>query len=159
MIDLARRITGWVALGTYLVTGAILYFVVIPGANGLWPPDFALEGYDVQTVQPFVDALSDRARDFYARILTRWDRLFAISLAVWFALTGWRGGGLRYLVAGLAVLYALVDLAENAAIWRFTSAQSLDPALVRTASHLTMAKFATFYLCAVVLVWHLRRER
>lgn len=157
-MDLVRRIAGTVALVSYLVMGAMLYFSVLPGADGLWPPDFHLRGYDAVGMADFAGVLRDEARDTYAAILLRWDRVFIISLALWLALTGWRGGGLRYFVAGLAVVYALVDLAENATIFRFVSVVILDPDVVRVASHLTMAKFASLYLCVLVLIVHLRRR-
>lgn len=147
------------ALAAYLVMGAFYYFSVLPGAGGLWPPDFHLRGYDAASIRGFVEALSEEARASYAVVLLRWDRVFIVAFALWLVLTGWRGGGLRYGVAGLAVLYALIDLAENAAIYRFVFAPELDPDQVRAASGLTMAKFASLYLCGLVLLWHLRRER
>lgn len=155
----SRRIAGVVALVSYLVMGAMFYFTVIPAAGGLMPPDFHLRGYDVVTIAPFVQGLTDEGRDTYALILARWDRVFIISFAVWLTLVGWRGGGLKYGVAGLAALYVVIDLAENAAIYRFLCVLILDPASVAAASQWTMAKFASLYLCILVLVWHLRRPR
>lgn len=146
------------ALGSYLVMGAITYLTVLPGADWNWPPDFHLRGYDVAMMSDFVSTLSDEARDAYAGLLLRWDRVFIVSFALWLALVGWRGGGLRYFVAGSAVVYALIDLAENAAIYRFVCVYVLDPASVEAASQLTMAKFASLYLCVLVLIWHLRRS-
>lgn len=157
-MELARRIVGMVALVSYLVMGAMLYFTVLPGAGGNWAPDFYLRGYDVMAVSGFVDILRDEARQTYTVILQFWDRIFIVALALWLALLGWRGSGLRYAVAGLAVIYATVDLAENAAIHRFVNVFVLDPDWVDAASHLTMAKFASLYLCVLVLIWHLRRS-
>jgi len=157
MTRTSRQIAGWVALAAYLVMGAFYYFSIKPGAGGLWPPDFHLRGYDVASIGPFVQALNDEARASYAVVLQRWDRLFIVSFALWIALSGWRGGGLRYVVAGLAVLYGLIDLAENAAIYQFVFVTPLDPAAVDLASHLTMAKFASLYLSVLVLIWHMRR--
>ena len=154
-----RRIAGTVALTTYLMMGAMLYFTVIPGAGGAMPPDFHLRGFDAVSVRPFVAGLSDGARDTYGLILLRWDRVFIVALALWLALVGWRGGWMKYAVAFLAVIYALVDLAENAAIYRFVCVYILDAATVEAASHLTMAKFAALYLCVLVLIVHLRRAR
>lgn len=156
---ISRRIAGVVALVSYLVMGAMLYFTVIPSAGGLMPPDFHLRGYDVATIAPFVHGLTDEGRDTYAVILRQWDRVFIVALAVWLALVGWRGGGLKYVVAGLAALYAGVDLAENAAIYRFVVLNDLTAEAVEAAHHLTMAKFASLYLCILVLIWHLRRAR
>lgn len=158
MIPTSRQIAGWVALTSYLVMGAFYYFSIIPEAGGLWPPDFYLSGYDAASIGPFVQAMSDEARASYAVVLQRWDRVFIVAFALWMALSGWRGGGLRYLVAGLSVLYAGIDLAENAAIYRFVFDTPLDGAAVGVASHLTMAKFASLYLCGLVLVWHVRRS-
>lgn len=154
---LSRQIAGIVALVSYLVMGAMLYFTVIPGADGFWPPDFHLRGYNAASIAGFVGALRDEARDTYALILTGWDRVFIISLAIWLALTGWRGGWMKYAVAFLAVIYAVIDLAENAAIYRFVCVYILDPATVAAASDLTMAKFASLYLCILVLIVHVRR--
>lgn len=156
-MQLSRRLAGLVALVSYLVMGAMLYFTVLPGADGHWPPDFHLRGYDAVTIAPFVQGLTDEARATYGAILTGWDRVFIVALAVWLALTGWRGGALRYAVAGLAVVYAAVDLAENAAIYQFVVADRLNPDMVAAAHHLTMAKFASLYLCVLVLIWHVRR--
>jgi len=158
-MQLSRRIAGTVALVSYLVMGAMLYFSVLPGADGLWPPDFHLRGYDAASIGEFVRVIRDEARATYAMILLRWDRVFIVALALWMALMGWRGGWLRYGVAGLAVVYGAVDLAENAAIYRFFSATPLDPVLVDAASYLTMAKFASLYLCIFILLVHLRRSR
>ncbi|MGJ8625286.1 MAG: hypothetical protein ACSHW1_21290 [Yoonia sp.] len=155
MIAQLRSIAGWGAITAYLVTGAVIYFRVMPGAAWHWPPDFHFLGYNAQTIAPFLDALSGPARDGYVRVLEVYDRLFIIALAVWLALTGWRGSGLRYVVAGLAVLYAIIDLSENEAILRV-----LDDgdAFVSAAHHLTMAKFASLYLCILVLIVHVRRS-
>lgn len=155
----ARRITGAVALGSYLVMGALLYFTVIPGAGGHVPPDFRLLGYDAAVIAPFLKALTPEAGQAYARLLTGWDRVFAVALAAWLALVGWRGGGLRALVAVLAALYAGIDLAENAALHRLVFNPAPDPVAVRSASSLTQAKFASLYLAVLVLIWHLRRPR
>ncbi len=154
----ARRIAGVVALVTYLVMGAMIYFTVMPGADGHWPPDFHLRGYDATSIGPFLQALSDEARATYGAVLTFWDRIFIVALASWIALTGWRGGGLRFFVAGLAVLYAAIDLAENAAIHGFVMVVEPTAEAVRTAHYWTMAKFASLYLCVLVLVVHLRRN-
>ena len=75
---LARRITGTIALVSYLVMGAMLYFTVLPGADGLWPPDFHLRGYSAATMDSFTQAISDEARSTYASILLRWDRIFIL---------------------------------------------------------------------------------
>jgi hypothetical protein len=155
---LARRITGTIALVSYLVMVAMLYFTVLPGADGLWPPDFHLRGYSAATMDSFTQAISDEARSTYASILLRWDRIFILSLAIWMMLTGWRGDWLRYAVIFLAVIYAGVDLAENAAIFRFVCLFDFDAAVIAAASSLTMAKFASLYLCGLVLVVHVRRS-
>jgi hypothetical protein len=158
MMKFVRRSAGTVALVTYLVMGAMLYFSVLPGADGLWPPDFYLRGYDTASMSEFVGKISDEARDVYAAILLRWDRVFIVSLALWLALLGWRGDWMRYFVAGLALVYGLVDLAENVAIFRFVCVLILDVDVVSAASHLTMAKFASLYLCVLVLIVHMRRS-
>ena len=124
---LARRITGTIALVSSLVMGAMLYFTVLHGADGLWPPDFHLCGYSAATMDSFTQAISDEARSTYASILLRWDRIFILSLAIWMMLTGGRGDWLRY-------------------------------AVIAAASSLTMAKFASLYLCGLVLVVHVRRS-
>lgn len=156
---LARQITGGTALAVYLVMGALNWFVIIPGSGGHYPPDFHAMGYDAASIVPFVGGLSDEARAAYEVLLIRWDRVFIVALACWLALMGWRGGPLRYAVAGLAVLYALIDLAENAAIHRFVFELVLNPQAIAAASSLTMAKFAALYLTVMVLIAHLRRER
>lgn len=158
-MDLSRRITGTVALVTYLVMGAMMWVTVLPGADGAWPPDFHLRGYDVAMMDGFVQTISDEARATYISILRGWDRLFIISLALWLLLTGWRGGWMRFFVAGFAALYCAIDLAENAAIYQFVSVVKLDPTWVEVASSLTMAKFAALYLCVLVLIVHLRRPQ
>ena len=154
---LGRQITGMVALVSYLLMGAMTYLTVLPGADWYWPPDFHLTGYDAQSIAPFVEAISDSARTTYGVILSRLDRVFIVTLALWIALMGWRGGWIRYFVAGLAAIYAVIDLSENAAIYRFLFVDVMDPAAIETAHHLTMAKFASLYLCVLVLIVHLRR--
>lgn len=153
----ARRYVGFVALGSYLMIGFITYATVLPGAKWHWPPDFYFRGYDAVMMSGFIGAISAEARAAYGGLLLGWDRVFIVSFALWLALVGWRGGGFRYFVAGSAVVYGLVDLSENAAIYRFVNVYALDPVSVQMASHLTMAKFAALYLCVLVLVAHLRR--
>lgn len=153
----ARRIVGAVALLSYLAVGFALYTTVLPEAGWLWPPDFYLRGYNVTTIAPFVEALQFEARDIYARLLLGYDRVFIVSFAIWLVLMGWRGDAVRYVVIALALVYAGVDLAENVAIHRFVFLQILDPTTVNAASHLTSAKFASFYLCILVLIVHVRR--
>lgn len=143
----------------YLVMGVVLYDRVLPGADWYWPPDFHLTGYDANSIAPFLDALSGPARDSYARVLALYDSVFIVTLVVWMALMGWRGSGLRYFVVGLAVLYGLIDLAENAAILRVLDAGDGLGGFVAAAHHFTMAKFASLYLCGMVLVVHLRRSQ
>ncbi len=161
MIATTRKAAGWVAICAYLGMGAVIYLRIMPNVGWLWPPDFHFLGYDAQSIAPFLEALSGPAKDGYLRVLSVYDRVFIVALAVWMALLGWRGSGLRYFIAGLAVLYALIDLAENAALLRVVAAaneqgEGLD-GIVAAAHHLTMAKFASLYLCALVLVVHLRR--
>jgi hypothetical protein len=153
-----RRIAGWVAVWAYLVMGAIIYFRVIPGAAWHWPPDFHLLGYDAESIAPFLSAISDPARDGYLRVLSLYDRVFIVALALWMALLAWRGSGLRYFVAGLAVVYAGVDLTENKMLLDVMRADAPTAAMISAAHHLTMAKFAALYLCVLVLIVHLRRS-
>jgi hypothetical protein len=152
-----RQTAGIVALVSYLLMGAMTYLTVLPGADWYWPPDFHLTGYDAQSVAPFVEAISDKARTTYGVILSKIDRVFIVALALWLALMGWRGGWVRYFIVGLAAIYAAIDLAENAAISRFMFTDVMDPVVIETAHHLTMAKFASLYLCVLVLIVHLRR--
>jgi len=106
-----------------------------------------------------VTAISAEARATHGDILRLWDRIFILFVVVWLILVGWRGGRLRYVVGALCLLYGAIDLAENEAIYRFVYVDRLDPAFVRAAHSLTMAKFAAAYLCLLVLIVHLRRAR
>jgi hypothetical protein len=135
----------------------MIYITVLPGADWHWPPDFHLLGYDSQSIAPFAGAISESAKTTYGVILTRIDRVFIVTLALWMALFGWRGSWVRYFVAGLAAIYAMIDLSENVAIYRFLFVDILNPAIIEAAHHLTMAKFASLYLCVLVLIVHLRR--
>ena len=155
---LALRITGGLALVSYLIMGMMLYFTIIPGAQDHFPPDFRLLGYDAAAITPFVTALTESARDSYAALLTMWDRVFIVALALWLAVMGWRDGPLRFVIAGLAVLYAIIDLAENAAIYRAVFVDILEPGAVAAASSLTKAKFASLYLTVLVLIVQWRRR-
>jgi hypothetical protein len=158
MILQLSRGAGWTAILAYLIMGAVLYCRVLPGADWLCPPDFHLTGYDAQSITSFLDALSGPARDGYARVLGLYDRVFIVAFAVWMALSGWRGSGLRYFVVGLAAVYALIDLAENATILRVLNAGDGLDGFVAAEHQLTMAKFASLYLCVLVLIAHLRRS-
>ncbi|PVA05344.1 hypothetical protein [Thalassorhabdomicrobium marinisediminis] len=157
MIARARRLAGWVALAAYLWMGAVLYLRVLPVTGWHWPPDFHLTGYDAQSIAPFLAGLDQSAKDAYTRVLAVHDRVFIVALALWLALVGWRGSSLRFVVAGLALLYAGIDLAENAALLDVLQAGVPTSASVGAAHHLTMAKFAALYLCVLVLIVHLRR--
>ena len=154
---LARQITGVIALVSYLLMGAMIYLTVLPGADWHWPPDFHLLGYDALSIAPFVEAINEPARTTYGVILSRIDRIFIVTLALWMTFYGWREGWLRYFVAGLAVVYAVIDLSENVAIYRFMFVDVMDPVMIAIAHHLTMAKFASLYLCVLVLIVQLRR--
>ncbi|MBU2994552.1 hypothetical protein Q4555_05715 [Octadecabacter sp. 1_MG-2023] len=158
MILALRRVSGWTAIYAYLMMGAVLYFRVLPGTDWHWPPDFHLTGYSAQSIAPFLEALSGRILDGYARVLGLYDRIFIVALACWMALVGWRGSGIRYFVVGLALVYAAIDLSENAALLRVIRADQPSLAMVDIAHHLTLAKFAALYLCALVLIVHLRRS-
>lgn len=158
MILQLRWFVGWVAIAAYLVMGAVIYFRILPGADWHWPPDFHLLGYNADSLAPFLDAISARARDGYIRVLGVYDRVFIVSLALWMALTAWRGSGLRYFVALLAVLYGGVDLTENAMLLDVMRADGPTAGMIAAAHHLTMAKFAALYLCVLVLIVHLRRS-
>lgn len=153
----ARRTAGWVALVAYLVCGALLYLSVLPGADWHWPPDFRLMGYTADSIAGFTGALRAEGLASYGQVLAVWDRVFVVAFAAWLILTGWRGGWMRYAVAFLAVVYAGVDLGENAAIARMIGTS--QDTWVEVASHLTMAKFSSLYLCALVLLVHLRWAR
>lgn len=157
MMQFARRVTGWVALVSYLVMGGLLYLWVHPAAAGEWPPDFRLMGYSAQSLSTFLSVLQAEARATYIMVLSVWDRIFIVSFAMWLACMGWRGGWLRFVVAGLAVLYAVIDLAENSALLQVIRHD--NQGWIDTASHLTMAKFSSLYLCGLVLLVHLRRHR
>ena len=158
MIYSLRRIAGWAAVWAYLVMGAIVYFRVIPGANWHWPPDFHLLGYDADSIAPFLDQISNIARDAYTRVLSLYDRVFIVALALWMGLKAWCGSGLRYFVVGLAAIYAGVDLTENAMLLDVMRADEPTASMIASAHHLTMAKFAALYLCVLVLIVHLRRS-
>ena len=130
----------------------------MPGAEWYWTPDFHLKGYDADSLAPFLNAISDTARAGYLRVLTVYDRVFIAAFALWMALLAWRGSGLRYFVAGLAVVYAGVDLTENAMLLDVMRSDAPTAAMITSAHHLTMAKFAAFYLCVLVLFVHVRRS-
>lgn len=158
MLRMSRRITGSVALALYLWMGALLWFTVIPGAEGHRPPDFRAFGYDVADVAPFVEAMNAEARDTYAYLLSVTDPAFIVVLAVWITLMGWRVPIVRGVVAVLAATYAVVDLAEDRAIHDFVFVAVLDPDLVDRASSFTMAKFATLFTALAAMIWSVRRE-
>ena len=71
----------------------------------------------------------------------------------------WRRSGLRYFVVGFANLYAVINLGENALILRKLILRNVFVGPIVVAHQLTMDKFASCYLCLLVLIIPLSRSQ
>ena len=71
----------------------------------------------------------------------------------------WRRSGLRYFVVGFANLHAVVNLGENTMILRKLNVRNVFVESIVVAHQLTMDKFASCYLCLLVLIIPLSRSQ
>ena len=131
----------------------VLYSFALPIGSCLLRLNFHLTGYDAQRSTTHLDALNESVRDEYTRTLRLYGRVFIMARAIWLMLVEWRGSGLCYFLVGFTKLYVVFDWTKNALILRMPNALI---GYIMAAHQLTMAKFATLYLCLLVLIIPLR---
>ena len=122
-------------------------------ADGLRPFDLRPLGYSVEAAQDFLNALSEEGRVFYAETQHGLDAVFPALLLVWGAWTIRLlfSGPLRWGLIALAVLGALADFGENAAVARLLDGFDADTAI--QAARFTMAKSAAATVVYAAILW------
>ncbi len=130
-------------------------------ADGLQPYDLRPFGYSVEAAEEFNNALSDEGRVFYLETQHQLDALFPALLGasmVWTVALLWDGVA-RWGMAALALVAAIADYRENAAVARLLDAFS--PALAQEANRWTLIKSASVsvLLLAILLALGLRLWR
>lgn len=156
-------IAGLVAAGSYAVILWHLFTGLLPESGGLLPFDARVLGYSVADAREYLAELSARGREIALGPVRRADTIFPAALGVTLlALSLRQGPGrLAWLGAALALVYAGVDLAENAAVARLISGPvEADALTVSGASLLTVGKFAALGLSLLlILLARLARRR
>ncbi len=112
--------------------------------------DARVFGYDREAAAALLEALGTRGRALYLGRQQALDTAFPALLALSLILLArrWLAPGPALALAGLAVVYAVLDYGENALVARLLRAGTAlpDPGLVAMASRLTMAKYAALTL-------------
>lgn len=144
------------AAGVYAVLLFIGTMMMTPEAQGALPFDARILGYDAEEARAYLVALSDYGRWLYlgpVRLLdTVFPPLFGLVLALLIAVNG------RPWLAPLALLYAGVDLWENAVVAEMIRSGETD--LAGLGSALTQGKYAlvTLSLAVLWLAWRGRQR-
>ena len=130
-------------------------------ADGFRPFDLRPFGYSLEEAEEFNNALSEEGRVFYLDTQHWIDTLFPALLAaslIWSALFLWQGIA-RWVVVGIAVIAAVADYLENAAVARLLD--GFDPAIAAEANKWTLIKSAsvTVVFLAILLALALRLGR
>ena len=151
-----------------VATGAIYMAMVLWSlplitieADGFRPFDLRPLGYSVEAAEEFNNALSEEGRVFYLDTQHWLDTLFPALLSaslIWSALFLWQGAA-RWVVVGIALIAAIADYLENAAVARLLV--EFDPELAAEANTWTLIKSASVSVVflAILLALALRLGR
>ena len=133
--------------------GAALFYCALPDGSSLLRPDLYLKGYVGQRIILFLDAFNVLLRDGHIWIFGVYVRVFIMTLVKCCR------SGLRYFVVGFAKLYAIINLAENVMILRKLNTRDVLVGYIAVAHQLAVDRFASLYLCLLVLIIPLRRSQ
>ncbi len=140
--------------------GTLVASFVYLRPEGAFPPlDSRLLGYRPEAVEAWLMGLTERGRDLLLGPFRWADALFAILLGATLSLAAFATR--RRWLAGLALVYVVLALAENAAIAAILRAgvEGLDPAMVGRASGLTVGKWAVLIPTLGAVIWFSQRGR
>ncbi|AXX97048.1 hypothetical protein [Profundibacter amoris] len=157
-----------VTMGIYLTMVLWSLPYITAEANGLLPFDLRLIGYGFDDAAFFREAISEEGRQFYLTVQQSLDGaypgLMAVTLVMAFNML-FQGFG-RYVASGIAVLAAIFDYLENAAVAGMLKAALIDvtPDMVARANMWTVLKSATSTLAfaallvGLVVAWRRKRK-
>jgi hypothetical protein len=140
--------------------GMIVASFVYLRPEGAFPPlDARLLGYRPEAVEAWLAGLTDRGRALLLGPFRWAGTAFALLLGATLALGAFATQ--RRWLAGLALVYVALDLAEDAAIAAILRAgvEGLDPAMVGRASGLTVGKWAVLIPVLGAVIWFSQRKR
>jgi mannose/fructose/N-acetylgalactosamine-specific phosphotransferase system component IID len=141
---------------------------IVADAGGLMPFDMRPAGYSAGEARAFIGALSEQGRQFYQQVQHGLDSaypgLMAVTLVM--AFRSMFQGVMRFFWSGFAILGAVFDYLENAAvaIMLKTPVADITDAMVHTASRWTILKSLTVTIAltgliiGLVLVWRRKRK-
>ena len=124
--------------------------------------DMRAAGYDETAARALLAALGPEGRGFYLDRQLWLDAVFPPLLAIFFILSFRRlyPSGPALALSVLALVYAAFDMGENMAVARLLRAgpDAAPAGLVAAASQLTLAKFTTFGVALVALIFGVFRR-
>ena len=166
------RLIFWVifaiTMGVYLTMALWSIPYIVSEANGLMPFDLRFIGYGFDDAAFFLEAISDEGRQFYLTVQHSLDGaypgLMAVTLVM--AFKSLFQGVTRYVVSAFAVLAAVFDYLENAAVAGMLNSALIDvtPDVVAIADTWTVLKSATAtvafsaVLVGLVMAWISKRK-
>jgi len=157
-----------VTMGIYLTMVLWSLPYITAEANGLLLFDLRLIGYGFDDAAFFRETISEEGRRFYLTVQQSLDGaypgLMAVTLVMAFNMLF--QGFARYMASGIAVLAAVFDYLENAAVAVMLKASLIDvtPDMVARANMWTVLKSATSTLAfaallvGLVLAWRRKRK-
>ncbi len=130
-------------------------------AGGLQPFDLRVRGYSLVEAQDYLAALPAEGSARYLGPVRVLDTLFPVLMAL--TLMWWmrpHRGAMGLVCMAVAAGYAVLDLAENAAVATLLRAgvDGADATAVALASALTQAKFVAFAVAALLAAWRLAQR-
>ena len=146
------------ALAALVCYGVLAFYTfrgLIPAAEGLWPFDLRVFGYDLAAAETYLAALGAPGRALIEGPIATWDTAFPVAFAIFLALSclSQGPGRLARIGALTALAYLAADLAENAAIRRLVAGPvPPDPLAVSGASLLTQLKYAALAATGALLL-------
>ncbi len=154
MMTYVRRILFLAALISYAALNYVAWTRLTPGAGGLAPFDLRVTGYSAQDVTDYLAVLTPDALAAYQGPIAAIDTFFPVALTLWLWSLAVGGRRIAYLGAVVVAGYLAADLMENAAVQRLlTTPMLVDPDLAARASLLTVLKFASLAVGAVLVFW------
>lgn len=149
-----------ISLGLTLTLYAVMALWAVPrlteGAGGQLPFDLRIAGYSGDEARSYLAALTPSARAFYGDVVGRLDTLFPPLLALSLCLSYQALASRRVsmILSALAILAAVLDLMENAAIASMLRADlaTIRDDAIALASRLTQLKWGADLVTLAALV-------
>lgn len=156
----SRRRNTWLLIATAVVSVVSLalnwlQLQSVQRAIGMPVPDLMVGGYDAAYVESVREIMDEPVIERYQAAHYLWDLIFPVAFAAFIILLVHRFGRrspLRWLFYAVAVLYAVVDIAENFVIEAAFASAEVTASIVMFASFLTTAKFVLFAAAILAFV-------